>query len=144
MDLISTINFEIARIPNLKELDPRQIPCIYCRHDIFGWNELMQVMSLLKDNSNFTKDLVATYHTLLHTDTASAEYFKDTKTVMAVKILAGRVKGRDGDRKDNLIYKMCIHVIKKVSSFKISFHPYLSGTLLLRDEWQTAGFAGGG
>jgi len=73
----------------------------------------MQVMSLLKDNSNFTKDLVATYHTLLHTDTASAEYFKDTKTVMAVKILAGRVKGRDGDRKDNLIYKMCSHVIKK-------------------------------
>jgi len=116
MDLISTINYEIARIPNLKELDPRQILCMYCRHDIFGWNELMQVMSLLKDNSNFTTDLVATYRTLLHTDTASAEYFlyfKDTKTVMAVKILAGRVKGRDEDRKDNLIYKMCSHVIKK-------------------------------
>jgi hypothetical protein len=30
MELISKINYEISRMPNIKRIDPRQLPCQFC------------------------------------------------------------------------------------------------------------------
>ena len=71
MDLIDRIHYKLARMPNLKQLDPRQLPCVWCTRDLPARLELYQV--LCKDSTNFSKELVATYHTILHMDIETGE-----------------------------------------------------------------------
>lgn len=47
--------------------------------------QIEPVLSLCKNNTNFSKELVATYHTILHEDIKTGEnilYFKDTKIIL--------------------------------------------------------------
>lgn len=70
MDLIDEINYKLSRMPNVRKIDPRQLPCQFCEHDFYARKEMLQVLSLNKDNSNFIKELMAVYHTILHCDIA--------------------------------------------------------------------------
>lgn len=110
MELIEKINFEVAKFPNAKKIDSRQLPCPLCVEDGAARREMDQVQTMLKDNTNFAKELIATYHTILHTDIQSGLlllYFKDLKNVMGIQVIAKQVDGRDGKGEENLIYKMC-------------------------------------
>ena len=116
MDLINKINYELARYSRVRQMDPRQLPCQFCQEDFYARQEMCQVLSLSKDNSNFAKELTSTYHTMLHVDIKSAKkilYYKDVRTVMGIQILAEKVDGRDGKGKDNLIYMICRDIIDK-------------------------------
>ena len=83
------------------------------------WNhgarqEMVQVQNLCQDNTNFAKELMATYHAILHTDFRSEMlilYYKDIRNLMGVQILANKVDGRDGKRGENVIYKMRTDII---------------------------------
>lgn len=110
MELIEKINFEIAKMPNLKQLESRQLPCGICVQDREARKEINQVQSHLTDNTAFSRELIATYHAILHTDIQSALlmlYFKDIKYVIAIQMLAKNVEGRDGSGEENTIYQMC-------------------------------------
>lgn len=99
MDLINKINYEISKLPNIKKMDSKQLPCQFCLEDIGARMEIAQVQVLLKDNTNFAKELLAPYHAILHTDIQAALtmlYFKDIKHIFGLKLLAGQVDGRDG------------------------------------------------
>jgi len=65
--------------------------------------EMVQVQNLFRDNTNFAKELMATYHAILHTDLRSGMlilYYKDIKNSMDVQILAKKVvEGMESGRK---------------------------------------------
>lgn len=46
MDLIIKIQYEISKISIIKEIDPRQLPCIFCVRGIGTRNEMFKVLSL--------------------------------------------------------------------------------------------------
>lgn len=46
MDLTNTIQYEISKISIIKEIDPRQLPCIFCVRGIETRNEMLKVLSL--------------------------------------------------------------------------------------------------
>ena len=97
-------------MPNIKRIDPRQLPCQFCVEDHGARQEMVQVQNLCRDNTNFAKELMATYHATLHTDFRSGMlilYYKNIRNLMGVQILAKKVDGRDGKRGENVIYKMC-------------------------------------
>ncbi|CAC5362579.1 unnamed protein product [Mytilus coruscus] len=101
---------------SIKMFDPRQMPCKYCVEDRFAMLKMAQVNNVLQDNSSFAKELMATYHTLLHTDISSGLhllYFKDIKYLIGIKLIAKNVHGRDGDQEDNIIYLMVTDIINK-------------------------------
>ncbi|VDI72304.1 Hypothetical predicted protein [Mytilus galloprovincialis] len=101
-------------MPSIEMFDPRQMPCKYCVEDRFAMLEMAQVNHVLQDNSSLAKELVATYHTLLHTDISSGLhllYFKDIKYLIGLKLIAKKVNGRDGDLEDNVIYVMVTDII---------------------------------
>ena len=64
MDLINKVNYEINKLPNLRILSSALIPCLFCVDDLAARREMAQVTSLTKDDPHFTKDLIATYHTM--------------------------------------------------------------------------------
>jgi hypothetical protein len=91
MKLISKINYEISRMSNIKIIDPRQLPCQFCVEDHGARQEMVQVQNLGRNNTNFAKELMATYHAILHTDFRSGMqilYYKDIRNLMGVQILA--------------------------------------------------------
>lgn len=116
MDLIEEINYELARMPLAKKMDPRQLPCRKCNEDFYARQEMWQVLALNTDNTNFAKDLMATYHSLLHLDIATGLmilYYKDIKSVVALQILAKKVKKMMNGKKDNQISLMCMETINR-------------------------------
>jgi hypothetical protein len=46
MDLIIKIQYEISKISIIEEIDPRQLPCIFCVRGIEMRNEMFKVLSL--------------------------------------------------------------------------------------------------
>lgn len=137
MDLIDEINYKLSRMPNVRKIDPRQLPCQFCEHDFYARKEMLQVLSLNKDNSNFIKELMAVYHTILHCDIQHAMqilYFKDIRSVMGIQILAKKIDGRDGPREENLIYKLCKDIIVNRYIFEI-FMTYTTPHIFLVDAF---------
>jgi len=66
MELISKINYEISRMPNIKRIDPRQFPCQFGVEDHGARQEMVQVQNVCRDNTHFAKELMTTYHAILH------------------------------------------------------------------------------
>lgn len=100
MEFLNLIN-EVLKKMNANKLDMWLVPCRLCMTDSWTKSEMRAVMELNEDeNSFFNRELVATYHTLIHSDIHTCQkilHFKDARTVLAIFLLAEKVNDKNSE-----------------------------------------------
>ncbi|CAG2232632.1 unnamed protein product [Mytilus edulis] len=107
-------------MPNLRWVDCRQIPCLYCTMDL-DCRRQMALISSLTDNTNFSKMVVGLYHTILHGSISKSEdllYYGDNTVLMGF-VSEQHIVTVDGFYKeDDIFFLVCKHEGDILSDYK--------------------------
>lgn len=83
--LLDEIHQCLEQRPHLGAIDIPELPCLFCLQDFEVREECFSLKSFFhfnQDNSYFSKELMATYHIMLHSDEETCNiilFYKDIK-----------------------------------------------------------------
>lgn len=52
-----------------------ELPCLFCKNDLKAKEEMIELNCLVKGNSHFCRELIATYHTMIVTMRHASKYY---------------------------------------------------------------------